>query len=314
MSAHLSLENFAALNVEESSRLAADVTNVATAFAVESGIGFLADKWIAVGPLGGEQTEVRRVVSVSSNTITINAAFTNAHSKFEPITQLFGDQIQVYRATNVDGSIPADASFSTLVNSPVAIQPDQMQTPFTDATGGTGYWYKIAYRHSISGDETDLGSSVGVRGGDYQHYVSIQDVRIAAGMKDANFVPDQQIAAARQEAESEVNLALSSFYTVPFASVPAVIKRVVKFLAAGYLLLEEYGTTSEGTNKDGERKLALGRELLDRIRSGDIVLSDDYGTVLGQRSAISGWPNDSTATAAETNAGGDVMFRIGKVF
>lgn len=314
MSASLQLDNFASANIEETSRLAVDVNTSTTAFTVENAAGFLVDRIMVFGQLGGETTEKRRVTNITNNTLTIQSAFLTAHSKLEPVTQLFGDQIQVYRAPNVNGSVPADGAFVAL-GTPVDIQVDQLQTPFTDNTGGSGYWYKIAYRHSVSGAETDLSLSIAVRGGSYGNYVSIAEIRKFAGLDGNSYISDAEIATARMQAQSEINGALSLRYAIPFEEpLPPVIALLTKELAAGILMARDFGMSGDDTSKDAGRRLSDVRKRIKELATGEVAIMDQYSAPIASRSVLSYWPNDTTADLSEDSAGGGRMFRISKRF
>ena len=67
----------------------------------------------------------------------------------------------------------------------------------------------------------------------------------------------------RRDAESEVNAALVSRVQRAIAKpVPELIRHVTCDLAAGLLLLDQYGTISDGSTKDGAARVKDTRALL----------------------------------------------------
>ncbi len=96
--------------------------------------GIAASDKIYLGPLASETSEIATVFSTAGKNVTFTTDLTNEHRRFESVTKLFGDQIKVYRAANVDGNIPIDASFSQ-IGSATDIDPDQTFTIFTDGSG-----------------------------------------------------------------------------------------------------------------------------------------------------------------------------------
>jgi hypothetical protein len=234
--------------------------------------------------------------------------------KYEKLIKLFGDQIRIFRASNIDGSIPADESFTELAT--ISIEADQLFTDYLDTTGGSDFWYKFVYRNSANFYTTDLADSIAVRGGDFGHYVSVSEIRNEAGFTNNPDITDQMIADRREDAESEVKGALSvAGYKLPLTNpIPSVVKNATKLLAAGYLLLQDYGVTAEGSNKEGQAKIDLAEKILKKIQNREIVLTDIKEASLAKETIIGGWPNDSTKESDIDESGGDVLFRISKQF
>lgn len=308
----ISLSNFSSINLIETTELTADAAAAQAVVAAANVQGFVTNKYFIAGQLGTEQAELRQVSSVASQNITATAAFTFTHKKFESLTVLRGNKIRVYRSANVNGTAPT--SGYTLIGT-ADIEADQMVTLFTDATGGEGYWYKQTYYDSTAGTETDLTDAVAVRGGDFGNYVTIDEVRQEAGFMFNSAITDDLIALHRANAESQVKGTLKAAgYTLPLASVPDTIRNISKLLAAGYLLLQDYGVGYEGTNKDGQAKVDLANAQLKQIRNREIILVDIVESALGLAPSISGWPDDTTVDAADSDSGGDIMFRISKKF
>lgn len=324
MSANLRINNFDSINIKEVSTLLADAAAATAALTLENNQSITTNDFVIVGVLGSEGSEKAMVLSASGGTsVTLNANLALAHKRGDALTALRGDQIKVYRAVNVSGSCPADAAFTAVGSGTINIDPDQLNTDFQDSTGGSSYWYKFTYKNSTTSDETDLADAVAARGGGYGNYCSVDEIRTEAGFDHNRYVTDATIDSRRIDAEDEINTELSGIYTLPFSPVPPTVARITRLIAAGLLLLTEYGAVSTGTNKEGNDKLKQGRDLLSELKTREKVLVDPTGTsmVLGTASVVTSWPNDTTAglisdmgPTGDYQHGGDNKFRMNKRF
>lgn len=315
----LRLTSFGPRNLLETSQLNADAAAGQAVITPKNVEGFGsadADKYMIVGEPGSEQAEIREVSSLTATTITFSANLTFTHRRFEKVLKLFGNQIKVYRAPNVNGKPPADDAYTNIAT--VSIQPDQEFVEFNDPTGGSDFWYKQTYYNSASLGETDKADSVAVRGGDFGHFATLWEIRSEAGMQNNPELTDEIISDRRDDAESEVKGAITAAgYTLPFAAdipTPPTVKNATKLLAAGYILLQDYGVLSEGSNKEGNAKVRLAREILKQIRDREVVLLDITEAQISAGNQIKGWPDDSTKDASAEDAGGKRIFRISDKF
>lgn len=291
----LQLVNFGDANKRELSQLAADITAAAVTFTVVNADGLAVDDFGTIGLPGAEDTEVRRTTGLTSKTLTVSA-LSNDHKKFEPYQKLFGDKIKVYRAANVDGTQPADASFSNIAT--VTIEADQLFTLYTDSTGGSDYWYKQTYYNSVALTETTLASSPATRGGEVNKYCTIEEIRSHAQMVDAQFLTDANISLYRNMAQSQIDgVLVSAKYTLPLTFVPSVVALINRLIAAGHILLPQY-------RENGLELIAQGEKLLTEILEGRLVLTDISSAQLSATSTITGWPDNTTDTASDADAGG----------
>jgi hypothetical protein len=296
MSTLLRVDNFASRNIKERIRLSADVAAAATALTVENNQGATVDYPVLIGPRGREQTELRRVLSVAgASTINLSAALSFAHVSGDEGVILFGDQIKVYRAANVDGRTPADASFAAFLASPVNIDFDQLMTDIQDPSGSSSYWYKFSYYNSTTTDETSLADSIAVRGGGFGHYASVDAIRDEAGFSRNENIKDATIATYRDRAESIINSKLHGFYTLPLSSpIPGNITAITVLLAAGLLMNKEYGAMNTGgTSTEGKAKVDDAMAMLTELVSGDATITDQADTGLDTSDRVSGYPDDS---------------------
>ena len=308
-------ENFPEINVKEATVTSAEAAAGANSIVVENAQNAAPNDFIYIGTPGSEKVEKAKVASVTGQTITLVGALSFKHERFSLVTVVRGDQIQVYTAANVDGSIPADADFSAH-DSPVDIDADDVATIITDEDGTTDLWYKYVYYDSDASQEvTTLNASVADRGGDYGAYATIEDILIEAGLDRNPYIKKTYVALKRFGVQSEINSKLNTSYTVPFTEpIPGIIEHITILMTAGYVLMREYGPTASGTSKDGEAKLQQGRDLLGKAAGGTIDIVDESGESLTSKNAISGWPNSSTATAEGSRGGSKRAFRMSDRF
>lgn len=301
--------NFDAINIAEKTELSADVAAGQKVANVLNSQGIVADDFFIIGELVSELSELAQLDAKSGNELTAVVNYALAHKKGEAVTKLFGNQIKIYRAANVDGSIPTDGNFSELAT--IEIEADQTYTEYADTTGGSGYWYKKTYYNSASTSETDLADSPAIRGGNYGLYADWEAVRSEAGMTNNRWIEANVYQDKLIKAQSEVNTSLRvGGYTLPLETIPEIVKHAVILLAAGYVLTREYGPENAGTTKDGERKIKQAKEILKSIESGEQKLTDDNsGENLRNDTPgrVAGYP-DNTAEYNSPSEG--AMFKI----
>lgn len=301
----LTLSGYSPANLVEKTGLSVDVAAALTTVTAKDVTNIAANDFVIIGTPGEDDAEKRKVTAVNTTTqvLTLVSALTFAHKRFESVTKLRGDQIRLYRASNVDGTVPA--SFSLLAT--IDIPADQLSVQYTDSTGGSSYWYRQTYYNSVSLAETNLTDAPAKRGGDFGHFCTVDEVRAEAGLSNNPDYPDWMIADRRDDAESEIKGTLrSAGYTLPFATIPSTVRNVTKLLAAGYLLQQDYGPGVEGSTKEGQGKINMAYQLLEKIMNHQIVLLDAVEADVAERSSINGWPDETTAGMTDTGShGGD---------
>lgn len=300
MSQTLRLNNFNSANIVEETVLDADAA-LGTALTLKDNQGFIAADYILIGQRGGENSELRIVDAPNSNLtgLTITAATKLLHSRFDQVTKLFGNKMRIYRAANVDGTQPADASFS-LVDT-IDIDPDQMTTEWTDATGTAAHWYKRTFYNSTSTGETPLGDAIAYRGGEDNnlYYANTDEVRQKAGLQNNKWITNEKVIEKINAAQSVINATLIGLYTVPFTSpINPLINEITQLLAAGYLLSQE--STNSSTQAKGKALIDEGNAWLSKLDKRELKLtgmtgSDESATSTGT-GGYSGWPNATTGT------------------
>jgi len=287
----LAIESFSDNNIRERSVLAVGAAEGDQNLTMASTEGFANGDIIYVGQLSREGCEKAVIQSVASETtVTLVGPLGLPHGRYEAVSSVVGDQIHVYRAVNVDGSVPADGAFSVLATR--EIDPDQLSTYYTDSSGNSNYWYRYTYYNETSLAETDLDDSDARRGDDFGHYASLTEIRKEAGFDNALNLSDTVIDQQRRAAESEINTALASKYTTPFSPVPEIIHTLTIQLAAGLLLQNAY----RGTDR-GKDKLKAARDLIMALQNGDQTITDENGTAITSGEGISSFPGEDQPRA-----------------
>ena len=289
----LAIESFSENNIRERSKLSEGADIGAQTLTFESAEGFADGDTIYVGELSREGCEKAVIASVNdAMTVTLSQPLSLRHGRYEAVSSVVGDKIHVYRAANVDGTVPTDAAFSVLATR--EIDPDQLSTYFTDPAGNSNYWYRYTYYNEISLAETDLDDSDARRGDDFGHYASLGEIRKEAGFENAFNLSDTVVDQQRRAAESEINTALASKYSVPFSPVPEIIHTLTVQLAAGLLLQNAY----RGTDR-GKDKLKAARDLIKALQTGDQTITDENGSAITSGEGISSWPGEEQPRAFE---------------
>lgn len=316
MSQTLNIDNFSSINVLEETTLSLACIAGITELTVTSAQNFAGGDIVLLGRKGSETAEIDSLASTTlPHTLTLGTATALAHSKFETITKLYGNQISLYRASNVDGTPPINSSYTPLAT--FDIDYDQMYTSYLDSTGGSDYWYKYVYYNSTTGLTTTLSESQGTRGGSIGVYASLDSIRQEAGMNSSRYITDATIAQKRAVAQALINATLTGTYVIPFeAPIDPLIEECTRVLAAGYLLLENFGAISASNTNNGQAKIdsITGvKGLLTRINTRDIKLVNAIGVsnVTASSGTFEGFPNADTATADTSVGGGARMFRVG---
>lgn len=295
MSTSLQIESFADINIIETSQLAAPAAADATEVVFTSTQGFTEGQTIYIGTPAREGCEKAVIDSVDDETtVTLTAGLGLAHSRYEAVTGVLGGSIHIYRAANVDDSVPADGSFSVLATR--TIDPDQQSTYYTDSTGSSDYWYKLTYYDPLADVETSLADAVAVRGDDFRHYASITEIRRDAGFLNAPNLSDVTVDQHRRAAEAEINATLASAYTVPFDPVPEIIHTLTIQLAAGLLQNEAY----RGQSQSAKDKIAAARKMLMSYKEKDGVIVDEDG-VSTATSSVNSYPDADAHRAFEVD-------------
>ncbi|WKK71453.1 DUF1320 family protein [Rathayibacter oskolensis] len=281
MATTLKIQSFVESNIRERGELAAAAPAGATSITLRSTEGFEAGHTIYVGALSREGCERVVIASAADPTVlTLLTPLTLNHSQFEPVTSVVGDLIHIYRAANIDGSVPADDFFTVLATR--NIDPDQLSSYYTDAGGSSAFWYRSTYYNATTNDETALSNSEPVRGDDFGHYATIAAIRSEAGFGQAHNLSDLDVDQQRRAAETEINAALAGAYTVPFKPVPDAVRVLTEKLAAAMLLTNAYGDVNPYA-----QRLKDARAAIQTFATSASAITDEEGTSLTTNEGVS---------------------------
>jgi phage gp36-like protein len=297
MATTIQVDSFPPSIIRERTQLSGAAVLGDTTLNVMDSAGFAADDIIYVGILGRETCEKAVVASVDSETtITLSSPLGLAHEASEPVTKVMGSQIKIYRAPNVDGTVPAAEQFTVLATR--EIDADNTSTYYRDSSGSSAYWYCFTNFNETTLEETDR--STPIRGDDFGHYASITEIKSEAGFANNLNLMDSTVDQQRRAAESEINASLSGSYTVPFDPIPDIIHTLTIQLGAALLRLQAYGETA-----DTKQRLADVRAKIQLYSDGDLTLIGEDGSSLGDSDLVSGYPDSDCPPR---------MFSVGDIF
>lgn len=310
----LKLSNYSEQNIVEQTQLTAIVNPSSNSLPVANTNDFTTG-FVLIGTIGSKTAEMVASTNPSSTTsIPLSVNTTLQHEQYEPVYALFGNQIRLYRAANVDGTQPANSAFTLLDT--VTIDPNGTETLYTDADGGGDYWYKSTYYNSVTQSETDRTISEATRGYFTVNYCELSEIRQEAGFKYAAYIDDAQIDQKRQAAQDEINSALAEFYEVPLQPpIPDNLKQICIRLAAGYLRKAQYSAISDpktnGQDMVDDAELELDKLV---IKERELMTKDGKSLAEpGGTGQAGGWPDQTTATADPSQGGAPRYFRMSDI-
>lgn len=281
------IDSFSETNVIERGELATNYVAESTELKLLSTQGFEAGQTIFVGFPGREGCESVILDAVADGTtLTLAEPLKLDHRVSESVTAVLGGSIRIYRAPNVDGSVPADEAFTVLVTR--TIDPDQASTYYIDPDGSDAYWYTRTYFNPTTMAETARAEPF--RGDPFNNYASLAEIRKEAGFERAFNLADSDVELQRRNAQAEINSSLSGVYTVPFSPVPEIIRTLTIQLAAAFLLIAAYGDTA--TNK---QKRDDARKAINDYKNRDSTITDENGNALSNSDMVTGWPEEPSA-------------------
>lgn len=316
MAQTLKLTNFSSINIVAQSQLILPVAAGDTTLKIANVDDFTTG-YVLIGTPGSNTAEILPAGSASAGTsISLLSPTILPHSQYDAVYALFGNQLKIYRAPNVDGSQPADSVFQANLIATIAVDPNQATTVYTDATGGGGFWYKYTFFNQSSVSETLLASANAVRGSFTTNYCSIDEIREEAGFKYSTFIDDKTLDEHRQAAQDAINGSLDEFYQTPFQPpISDTIRRLTKRLAAGYARQAQYSQVSDPT-KNGDSMVKGAMDTLKLLQTKQEVIVNKAGQNLAQAGGTGeaeGWPNETTATARGNDGGADRVFRMSDI-
>lgn len=289
----------------EKTKLTAAAAAGQKAMTVANSGGFAKDNYVRVGWDFEDETEMVKLdtmTTVLALTSTTNLSF--SHKRNEPVVKMKFNQRKLYGSATKTGTY-------TLVGSAVDIEVDNPEGTYLTDTGTTYSYYKVTYYNSTSTAETALadatiyepenveGSEVAVT--NLGKYCTIADIRNQSGFTNVDVITDTQIDYKRLRASSMVDSYIATVYSLPLAEIPEIIKHVTSILASGFLLIDEYGSSSRDTDKDGYKKIEEAKSILKQIANKEIKLIGSTGTELASDTAgtVGFYPDDTTEPATE---------------
>lgn len=116
-------------------------------------------------------------------------------------------------------------------------------------------------------------------------YTTLERIRREAGFERNDYIHDDTIRDAMEQAEAYVKSFISSRYVLADLSrnftgsqAEDVLRRLTTQLAAAYLLQKEYGAEAQDTDKDGYKKEEQAMNRLADLSNGTLRLIDANGT------------------------------------
>ena len=270
--------------------LSADVSSGISSISVDNAQGFATDDYVIIENIGSETAEIKKIATVVGTVITLSApTISFDHKKGAQVQKTHFNERWFYRATSESGPWGV----------PIATRSIEVDRPdgtfYEDTTGTSSHWYKATYYNVATGIETSLDDAVATKAAESEHYTSLFDIRRQSGFEEAYGLRDKMIADYRDEAENEFESAIVTIYAVPLIPKPKIARQIVNFLAAGNLLIKEYGMEADiEISKSGQRMLDRAYELIGKIVDGKLKVVDDDGDEIGTKSSatLAGTSND----------------------
>lgn len=275
MALTLNLTNFTSNNIVEHAKVAADAVVGQPVLKFDNAQNISPNDYVLVGKIGGSQSKIYQVLSVSSNDVTFTTNLAFYTERGTAIAKLFGNKLKVYTAPYAVGHNPADTEFTLLAGSTIDIDPDQLFTIFTDSAGSDQVWYKYTFFNSNNNGETSLSSSRAVRDTSATNYANIDDIRRESGFEGNTNVSDDLIYRKLLAAQSKINGMLSGRYVLPLGQpINPIINDLCVRLAAGYTMIAEYGTFDGQDKSKGEKLRDDAIAELKAYQDGSQVITD----------------------------------------
>jgi len=260
--------------------LSDDIAIATTSISVDNTQGFFIDNYLVIERIGSEIAEIRKIAAtpVSDTDITIEA-MKFAHKDGTQVQKIAFNQRKFYRANAETGTYVVLGTKDIEVDRPEG-------TFYEDTLGTSSHWYKCTYYNSTTGVETSLDDAVACQAAESEHYTALSDIRKQAGFEEAFGIKDETISDYRDESENEFEATVVSIYTIPLSPKPKIVRQIINLLAAGNLLIKEYGMEADiEISKSGQRMLDRAYALIDKIVKGELKLVDDDGNELGLKNS-----------------------------
>ena len=135
------------LSIRATTNMSDTIAAAVTAIPVENAADFTAGSiLLLLDEMGAENAEIVHSTANSVNSFTTVATIL-AHNRGEAVQELQYDQIVILSSSSLSGSFTVIATLQ--------FQVKQQNTIFFDVLGGTGTYYKVYWRNSLTGDASD---------------------------------------------------------------------------------------------------------------------------------------------------------------
>jgi len=270
--------------LSELTYVASDSAAGSSTLVVQNAQGFSENDYIVIGRVGSETTELRQIGGITENTLTLSSTMGFAHKKDLQVQRILFNRRKFYRCDDYD-TITKTGTFSLIATEDIEVNRTEGTFYEDDSILATSSsWYKATYFNLTTDKETSTDDAIAVQAAESNHYSSIDSIRKQAGFEEAYGISNEVIGDYRDEAENEFDSIVASVYSTPLTKKPKIGRQIVNLLAAGNLLIKEYGVEADiEVSKSGARMLERAKELLDKIVDGLLKLIDEDGNLIGVR-------------------------------
>lgn len=174
-----------------------------TTINIQNVSGFQVGKFLVMGLLGTEKTEVKAISSIGVNSITLSSGASFAHDLGGVLHMTHYDTVQLWSATVVDGLEPTDGAYSMFEEK--LIDFENITTLFEDNSGTTDKRYKVIFKNSVDASSTTLADSYAVKGEEVSDYCSVAYVKELLKVNTDDYLISRLIRAASDFIDSRCN-------------------------------------------------------------------------------------------------------------
>lgn len=134
--------------IEEVSALSQSAAAGVASFSVLNNEGLAADNYVLIGELGEEQTELKKISSISgAGTINLTSSLSHNHGPGVVVSKILYNQVEISFKTTLNGT------FSTITTTD--LEPDDLFTVYNHVLGVETNYYRIRFYNETSGNYTD---------------------------------------------------------------------------------------------------------------------------------------------------------------
>lgn len=174
---------------------------------IKDAASIVKDDYLILGRVGDENSEIVQVSAVTADAlgwkITLVADCINPHAKTDLVQKTLWNMVNIYWSATESGVY-------VLLEDEIPIEPDDIWTRYTDATGISGRWYYYTFlNHDTSEKSSATDSQKGFAGtsyctldntlyGDRDTAVSLQDLKNYLGIKISDKSKDAKLDIIRR--------------------------------------------------------------------------------------------------------------------